>query len=355
MESLEPWPVDEIKVAGFIHYACLSISTSSINVYLAGVRYGHENTVLEPWPLEDNELIRRTKRFVKRRFPSKRALTKLLISLRVIRVILPLLPKWPRFDLMKIDDLLFAASSTIATRAFMRGGEAFVNNKKNRTMLTRGMLVLSMARMEEKKVESLVINIPQAKMTPHFISDPVTIFRTPEAGPFDAVVLWKAYLARCPTRTADQPAFQRENGQAMDQLEMINRTNMLIRQAGIPLVDSTGKPAKICAASWRAGGVRSAMDAQVNEYTIMAYGRWTSRAWKSYMEMVPLDLWHASQMMVRCSVAAPKELLVGDAVAAELGLKLDEEMVTRANSALRKRSTGKSFGFNMRPRTYSRP
>jgi hypothetical protein len=237
----------------------------------------------------------------------------------------------------------------------MRGGEAFVNSKKTRAMLTRGMLELDMVRLEEKKVEGLVINIPQAKMTPHFVSDPVTIFRTPEAGPFDAVGLWKAYLSRCPTYTADQPAFQRENGQPMGQLDMINRTNKLIRQAGIPLVDSTGKPAKICAASWRAGGVRSAMDARVNEYTIMAYGRWTSRAWKSYMETVPLDLWHASQMMVRCSVAAPRRLLVGDAVAAELGLKADEEMVTWANGALKKRTTGKSFRYSMRPRPYSRP
>ena len=88
MEGLDPWPVDEVKLAGFIHFVCLSISTSSINVYVAGVRYGHENAVPEPWPLEDNELIRRTKRFVKRRYPSRRALAKLLISLRVLRIIL---------------------------------------------------------------------------------------------------------------------------------------------------------------------------------------------------------------------------------------------------------------------------
>ena len=113
-------------------------------------------------------------------------------------------------------------------------------------------------------------------------------------------------------------------------------------------MNDLGEPVSLCAASWRAGGVRTAMDAGVHEYTIMAYGRWTSKAWKSYMQTSNLDLWRAARMMVRCSGAVTKPLLVGDMVAARLGERADKCMVNLANATLRKYGSGQRYDFRVR-------
>ena len=132
----------------------------------------------------------------------------------------------------------------------------------------------------------------------------------------------------------------------MTQKYMVARTAELIKKAGIPLEDSAGRPVKLCAASWRAGGVRSAMDAGVNEYTNMAYDRWTSEAWKSYMETTTVGLWRAAKMMVQSSGVVTKALLVGDLVASKLGEMADECMVNTANATLRSRA-GARYEFRM--------
>ena len=344
--ALEPWPVDEVKLAGFIHFACLSISTTSLSVYLAGVRYGHENAGCGLWLLCDNELVRRTKRFVKRRYPSLRAKGKLPISIKILKAILSMLEFWPRFDLMSVEDIVFAAGSVLATLAFLRGGEAFVNSKRTRAMLTRGMLIHKLVTVDHVILQAIDVMVPQPKMTPHLVAVPVTVFKDKNAGPLDIVQLIEVMLTRFPTTHQDQPAFGFTDGKPMTLKYMVARTAELIKKAGIPLEDSAGRPVELCAASWRAGGVRSAMDAGVNEYTIMAYGRWTSEAWKSYMEMTSVDLWRAAKMMVQSSGVVTKALLVGDLVASKLGEMADECMVNSANATLRSR-TGARYEFRM--------
>jgi hypothetical protein len=346
--AFEPWPVDELKLASFIHFACLNISTASISVYLAGVRYGHENVGCGPWLLCDNELVRRTKRFVKRRYPSTRAKKKLPISIKILKVILPLLAGWPRFDIMAIEDLVFATGSVVAVMAFLRGGEAFANSKGTRAVLTRGMLLLRRVAVEQGPVKAVVVMVPQPKMTPHLVAVPVTVFQDRNAGALDPVMLVEVMLLRFPTTYCDQPAFGFADGKPMTQKYMVERTSALIKKARIPLVDSAGMAVKLCAASWRAGGVRSAMDAGVNEYTIMACGRWTSEAWRSYAATTSVDLWRAAKMMVQCSGAVTKALLVGDLVASKLDELADECEVNTANATLRNHLSGVKYEFKMR-------
>jgi hypothetical protein len=262
---------------------------------------------------------------------------KLPISLKILKVILPLLKYWPRFDLMSVEDIVFAAGSVIATSAFLRGGEAFANQRQTRAILTRGMMVPKVINIEKGKLDALIVMVPQPKMTPHLVAVPVTVFKNEKAGALDPVQLVRAMIMRFPTTYQDQPAFGFTDGKPMSQKYMVARTAELIKKAGIPLEDSNGHPVKLCAASWRAGGVRSAMDAGVNEYTIMALGRWTSEAWKSYAETTTVDLWRASKMMVQCSGAVTKALLVGDLVASKIGEMADECVVNTANTHLRNR------------------
>ena len=64
---------------------------------------------------------------------------------------------------------------------------------------------------------------------------------------------------------------------------MTRRTLQLMRAAGISLVDDRGQTLSVMASSWRAGGVRSAVEAGVGEAAIMELGRWHSSAWTHYI------------------------------------------------------------------------
>ena len=337
---LAPWPVDEVQIAGFIHVLCLSISTSSLKSYLAGVQYGHVNAGCGPWPLHDNELIRRTKRFVKRRYPCELSKAKLPITMKVLRAILPLLPLWPKFEVMHLDDLTFALGSLIATCAFLRGGEAFRCAKQHRAVLLRNMFRLRLATCEGEPVQSLIVNVPQAKTTPHIRFMPVPLFQCKEAGVFDPVGLWKAYVRRFPSVGDDQVAFMMSDGRAVSRDYMVARTAELLQQAKIGLLDDEGRKLALCAASWRAGGTEWAIEAGVPELNIMAYGRWTSQAWKCYQKVSSRRLYKTALKMSQCSVAATGSLLVGGSAAAlfrRVGASEDARVVDQALLSLKAR------------------
>ena len=68
------------------------------------------------------------------------------------------------------------------------------------------------------------------------------------------------------------------------------------------------------AASWRAGGVRSALDASVSGPVIMALGRWRSNAWESYLMQTTSDLKGAQLAMWSPLQAVATTLRVGDLV-----------------------------------------
>ena len=83
---------------------------------------------------------------------------------------------------------------------------------------------------------------------------------------------------------------------------LVSRTQTLMAAAGIAVVDPSGKPTKINASSWRAGGVRSALDANWPDSVIMEFGRWRSAAWHHYLMFSPMDLQGACRRMWEASV-----------------------------------------------------
>jgi hypothetical protein len=122
---------------------------------------------------------------------------------------------------------------------------------------------------------------------------------------------------------------------------MVDRTIALLEASNFPMVNSCGERMRVLAASWRSGGVRTAVDAGVPEYLIKQYGRWTSDAWKNYLCSTPLDLLGSSRLMFSSSlssVVGSNALLVGDPVAVLLEAKEDDEVVVRrASVALNER------------------
>ena len=78
---------------------------------------------------------------------------------------------------------------------------------------------------------------------------------------------------------------------------MVALTSRLVEEAGISFVDAAGKPLRDKASSWRAGGVRSALDANVSDAVIMVLGRWKSVAWTRYAQASYHDLQGVSSSM----------------------------------------------------------
>ena len=95
---------------------------------------------------------------------------------------------------------------------------------------------------------------------------------------------------------------------------MVSRTVVLMQLADVQFTDATGKIIPVKAASWRAGGVRSALDAGLSEQMIMRLGRWRSIAWTNYMLQSISDVQGAARSMwcVSHAVESGGALLVGE-------------------------------------------
>ena len=78
------------------------------------------------------------------------------------------------------------------------------------------------------------------------------------------------------------PAFVMRSGAPLSRDWMVAKSEALLAAAKISFIDQSGRPAPVKAASWRAGGVRSALDANIPVPTIMDLGRWRSLAWEKY-------------------------------------------------------------------------
>lgn len=115
------------------------------------------------------------------------------------------------------------------------------------------------------------------------------------------VTLFKVYKLLCTVRGLStrpcSPALVMANGLALSREFMVSRSNDLLDAAGITVYNQAGVRAAVRAASWRAGGVRSALEAGVPAPMIMVLGRWRSCAWESYAMVTASDVALASAKM----------------------------------------------------------
>jgi hypothetical protein len=132
--------------------------------------------------------------------------------------------------------------------------------------------------------------------------------------------------------TDDGPAFVMVDGRALSREFMIARTNVLLVAAGIQVVNQEGAAAPVRAASWRAGGVRSALDACVPVPIIMTLGRWRSIAWENYLMQSVDDLKRAQLAMWGPPKAVATTLRVGDLVPIDVFVGADAEDASTHNS-----------------------
>jgi hypothetical protein len=296
LRRLQPWPADHIKVCAWVLRLMTRVKPTSLKVYLAAVRYAHINRGYA-WTLTGHECLRRVLRYVKRNFPCGSKGLKAAVTMAALRKMLPLLPGWPRLSDLSFDDLVFACASVVGVCGFLRGGE-FLFRKGQ----ARPILLWSSVQIDEVQGgRALVVRVPQAKAEWWKMVSCVPIFATGDA--LCPLELWQTVARRSPHVRADGsappalPAFHTTDGAPLQHKFMTRRTLQLMRAAGISLVDDRGQTLSVMASSWRAGGVRSAVEAGVGEAAIMELGRWHSSAWTHYIHFSRHDLRRASARM----------------------------------------------------------
>ena len=291
--NVEPYPAESLWVAAYIIDVVSSINVHSLKVYLAAIQY---TQVLEghQWSLAGDELIRRALRFVKRRHPSPDKAPKFPVSLCALLKMVHHITGWPNWDQICHDDLVFIAASVIAICGFLRGGAFLSYSGSARPVLKhRDVYFRSVGGRL-----AVCIRISQPKNLWWIQFAAVTCFCPGPSFRLSPVVALRMYRRFSSVRLSDNgPAFVLNGGSALSRSFMVSRTAELLSAAGIALQSESGAAAPVKAASWRAGGVRSALDANISGPMIMALGRWRSIAWESYMLQNTSDLQRSMQAM----------------------------------------------------------
>lgn len=302
LRDVDPWPACDIRVAAWMLRICTTVKWTSMGSYLAGLR-DQQLSLGMAWELKGSERIRRSMRWIKRKFPCNPVGVKFAVSLAVLRSILPRLKEWPKLEAMSHDDRLFATASMAGTAGMLRAGE-FTTSPRS----SRGVLPMENVRVRVVGgAPALVLSIPQPKARWWLQDvDVPCIGCGDEGSPFYPVRLWRALVEGSPavaragkagSGTGKLPAFHFADGSPLTRDWLVRRTSELAIAAGVSMVDNAGRPLPVKSASWRAGGVRSATDASLSDPMVMFLGRWKSGAFKNYMCHTPVDVRRAARKM----------------------------------------------------------
>ena len=294
LHALQPFPVGVLALCGFIRWAMLFLKFGSLKVYLAAIR---DAQILESgsWHLQGNELVRRAIRFVRRAHGDSVKAPKLPITLAHLVAMCKFLPGFPVPERMCHDDRAFVAASSMAITGFLRGGEFLASTSSDKTKLKRPTLMHEHVNVKDS---TLFVSVPTPKTMWWLDFAIVRCFSTPSAGLLDPPTAMENYRRLSPVRLAKgTPALVLSSGKVMTRDWLVRRTLGLLRLAGIVQLGDTGLEARVLASSWRAGAVRSAIDAGISEQLIKHFGRWKSAAWEHYLLQNAGDLREALALM----------------------------------------------------------
>ena len=313
--DLQHFPAETTTMASFFLHAASSVGVKSLGHYSAAVQYYQGLQADEPWACKGDEKMRRCMRYLKRKYPQKGKALKLSVSCAVLVKLIEFIPGFPNWMMMSHNDRAFIAASMIGVCGFLRGGE-FLSYPGNKRPLLRKRDV----RVElDGNTPVVQVSVIQPKNMWWLDSAEVTCFNPPPGSTkCDTVTALRLYWNIAEMQglplSENGPAFPMENGAPLSRDFMVSRTETLLGMAGIQVLDQAGKVAPVRAASWRAGGVRSAIDAGVSVPMIMVLGRWRSIAWESYFMQTKDDIRSAQVSMWRSEVTKSTPLRVGDLV-----------------------------------------
>lgn len=268
-------PVDAVTLCAWMSVKCQTVKVKSVIKYVCGIRFAHILQGLD-WKLSSDPLVTLTISSLKKKYPSSSILQKIPLSLSMLLQMCQYLKGWPVLSSLSFDDLVWATASCIAFFACLRGGEFFVQPKSDRPILTGGAVSLCAA----PSGSYVYIDVPAPKTRKDLKSLPAIASCIVSDFAFDPVKLLRAFRARAAAASINvlgtNAAFKSRNGKPIDRAFMISRAEHLRAAAKMVILNSDGKPIKVSAASWRAGFVLSARQANVMSDTIRSSGRWKS-------------------------------------------------------------------------------
>ena len=275
LKKLSFLPVDAVTLCAWMAVKCKSVKVKSVIKYICGIRFAHILEGLE-WNLSSDPLVTLTISSLKKKYPTSNVLQKIPLSLTILLQMCHHLVGWPVLSQLSFDDLVWATASCIGFFACLRGGEFFVQPKSDRPILTGSAVSLR----SSPTGPYVYIEVPSPKTRKDLVSIPALASCNIDGFAFDPVKLLREFRARASAMSIDvlgsSAAFKSRNGKPIDRAFMISRAERLRAAAKIIILDSNGKPIKVSAASWRAGFVMSARQANVTGDTIRSTGRWKS-------------------------------------------------------------------------------
>ena len=230
---LPPFPVDRIILCAWILYMAMSIKVSSLKMYLAGVRFTQELRG-EVWDLAGNDLVRRTLRYVKRRYPVVAAIIKFPVSLDTIRAFFPTIHGWP-YDLCH-DDHMCVAATLLGICGFLRGGEFLTSPKSCRPMLRYGAVTPIAAC-------GVTVKVRQPKARWWVAEETVTCWSSGAPAAFnvyDRMMRYRASLLTYHQPNIEGPAFESSQGVSLSRDVLVEWTRILLAKAGVSFISPTG-------------------------------------------------------------------------------------------------------------------
>ena len=287
-----PFPADGVMMSAWILVLAMSINVSSLGMYTAGVRYSQELEGFQ-WTIAGNDLVRRTMRFVKRRYPSTQATPKFPVTFSVVQAFLPFVPGWPEASTMTHDDRVCIAATLVGLAGFLRGGEFLWSRGSARETLRSSDVVTG--RIDGHQVVQVRVAQPKARWW--LEGEKVICYGSPTAA-FNVAERCISYRRLSTVNlTPDGPAFRVADGSALSRDVLVRWTLRLLVKANVRFRSVSGAPMEVRAASWRAGGVMTALAAGASDSFIMAQGRWRSVAWTRYVVPTSWDMQRSSAAM----------------------------------------------------------
>jgi hypothetical protein len=193
VRGLRPWPVDAVKLSGWILILSQRLAHVSVRKYVSALPFVQANLPGPmPWTLVGDETIRRVMRYCRHRYPCDPVADKMPVSLALIHSLAKCLPGWPSLPALAFEDLLWLAASVTGTAAFLRGGEFLSSPKSDRAVL----MVSDVCVRSVRGSPTLVVSPPQPKTRLDLTSVDIPVFTSPRAGPMAPMALWSELRSR---------------------------------------------------------------------------------------------------------------------------------------------------------------
>ena len=282
--KLQHFPAKEIVICGFILDSSTTVKQSSIKNYLAAIRYAQVNAGVK-WEIpEQAEHMRRVLRYCKRVYGAASKASKVPISCEVLMQMCGHIGHFPDFSRMSHDDRVFVTAATIGICGFLRGGEFLTYPGSKRPVLTQENVQVTGGG--ESAAVVVVIERPKNLWWIPKVAVRCAGFEVSSIlpmSPAEMLLKYRALAGQAGVVLTDRgAAFKLSSDATLSRDWMVKRSAGLLAMAGVQFLGENGMVTCVKAASWRAGAVRSAIDAKIPSPTIMALGRWRSYAWLSY-------------------------------------------------------------------------